>query len=249
MDYRVCPGCLRSYTMTGYSRHLALTSNPSCVAVREQQESFFPGLSDLHNSTIGLNTHLPHELPPHSFEGDHFGSTADYSEDDFPWPDENVPEEPISQPESELDSDDDNSDNDDLPVEDPPHNPNWTLPSNLVFTSDTAEPMNEDDSSFAEHCHRVAASIDHLNRRPAAITRFGGEAGKVVPPPDAHEDRYDYTAYQSTLGAAAQDNIWHPFNSKLDWEVARWAKQRGLGDTAFSELLAIEGVRYHFLSF
>lgn len=33
-----------------------------------------------------------------------------------------------------------------------------------------------------------------------------------------------------------------PFLSKLDWEVARWAKLRGPGSTAFSELMGIEGV-------
>ncbi|KAJ3562007.1 hypothetical protein NP233_g9840 [Leucocoprinus birnbaumii] len=38
-------------------------------------------------------------------------------------------------------------------------------------------------------------------------------------------------------------NPFHPFKSKVDWEMARWAKLRGPGSTAFSELLAIEGVR------
>ncbi|THU98466.1 hypothetical protein K435DRAFT_818868 [Dendrothele bispora CBS 962.96] len=38
------------------------------------------------------------------------------------------------------------------------------------------------------------------------------------------------------------DNIWAPFSSKMDWEIARWAKMRGTGSTAFSDLLAIKGV-------
>ncbi|KAG2741893.1 hypothetical protein P692DRAFT_20750106, partial [Suillus brevipes Sb2] len=37
-------------------------------------------------------------------------------------------------------------------------------------------------------------------------------------------------------------NPWAPFNSQMDWEVAHWAKVRGLGSTAFTDLLAIEGV-------
>ncbi|THU75106.1 hypothetical protein K435DRAFT_591247, partial [Dendrothele bispora CBS 962.96] len=36
---------------------------------------------------------------------------------------------------------------------------------------------------------------------------------------------------------------WAPFNSRMDWEVARWAKLRGTGSTAFSDLLDIEGVQ------
>ncbi|KAI0037826.1 hypothetical protein FA95DRAFT_1506445, partial [Auriscalpium vulgare] len=38
------------------------------------------------------------------------------------------------------------------------------------------------------------------------------------------------------------DNRYAPFQSQLDWQVAQWAKLRGPGSTAFSELLAIEGV-------
>jgi len=39
---------------------------------------------------------------------------------------------------------------------------------------------------------------------------------------------------------------WAPFMSRKDWEVALWAKLRGPGSTAFSDLLAIPGV--HFIS-
>jgi hypothetical protein len=39
-------------------------------------------------------------------------------------------------------------------------------------------------------------------------------------------------------------NIYAPFSSKLDWEVACWAKMQGLGSNAVTELLSIEGVRF-----
>ncbi|KAJ7768780.1 hypothetical protein B0H14DRAFT_2539331 [Mycena olivaceomarginata] len=35
---------------------------------------------------------------------------------------------------------------------------------------------------------------------------------------------------------------WAPFKSRTDWAVARWAKLRGSTSTAFSDLLAIEGL-------
>ncbi|KAI0337593.1 hypothetical protein BDW22DRAFT_1314079, partial [Trametopsis cervina] len=38
-------------------------------------------------------------------------------------------------------------------------------------------------------------------------------------------------------------NPYSPFASKLEWELARWAKLRGVGQTAFSELLGIDGIR------
>jgi hypothetical protein len=39
---------------------------------------------------------------------------------------------------------------------------------------------------------------------------------------------------------SSQDkSTWAPFRSRKDWEVAPWAKLRGPGSTAFSDLLAI----------
>jgi hypothetical protein len=39
-------------------------------------------------------------------------------------------------------------------------------------------------------------------------------------------------------------NIYSPFTSQMDWEIARWAKLRGSGSTAFTDLLKIEGVGF-----
>ncbi|KAK7030916.1 hypothetical protein VNI00_013862 [Paramarasmius palmivorus] len=36
--------------------------------------------------------------------------------------------------------------------------------------------------------------------------------------------------------------LWHPFRSRLDWEVARWGKLRGPGSNALNELLQIPGL-------
>jgi hypothetical protein len=46
--------------------------------------------------------------------------------------------------------------------------------------------------------------------------------------------------YSSAINDAS--NPWAPFSSEIDWKVARWAKLRGAGSTAFSDLLAINGV-------
>ena len=52
--------------------------------------------------------------------------------------------------------------------------------------------------------------------------------------------------YTEQVGDGAEDNPYHPFTTRMEWEVARWAKLRGSGSTAFSDLLAIEGVRIPF---
>lgn len=58
------------------------------------------------------------------------------------------------------------------------------------------------------------------------------------------QQKHTYELYHDCLQAktTTEANIWAPFISKMDWEVARWAKLCGPGSTAVSELLSIENV-------
>ncbi|KAG1879977.1 hypothetical protein F4604DRAFT_1879899 [Suillus subluteus] len=49
-----------------------------------------------------------------------------------------------------------------------------------------------------------------------------------------------FESYNNVLQGA--DNVWAPFVSRIDYEVAKWAKLCGSGSTTFSELLAVEGL-------
>ena len=52
-----------------------------------------------------------------------------------------------------------------------------------------------------------------------------------------------YQRYASSLGDEENEpSEWAPFSTRLEWEVARWAKLRGPSSTALSELLQIDGV-------
>ncbi|KAF8063166.1 hypothetical protein FPV67DRAFT_1421162, partial [Lyophyllum atratum] len=62
-----------------------------------------------------------------------------------------------------------------------------------------------------------------------------------APVPDVAEDPL-YAAYQREL-PDGEINMWAPFASKLEWELARWAKLRGPGSTALTDLLKIEGFK------
>lgn len=48
------------------------------------------------------------------------------------------------------------------------------------------------------------------------------------------------TAYTNDIGSS--DDPFRPFSSKMEWEIARWAKTRGPSSTSFSELMSIDGV-------
>ncbi|KAF8989290.1 hypothetical protein BDQ17DRAFT_1393312 [Cyathus striatus] len=68
-----------------------------------------------------------------------------------------------------------------------------------------------------------------------AVTEFDWK------PPGAVLRQSDYLdeVYQRSITNSS--NSWAPFTSRLDWEVAKWAKCRGPSSTAFTELLAIDG--------
>ena len=57
-----------------------------------------------------------------------------------------------------------------------------------------------------------------------------------------HNTEAGYKKYANGLGLPNQENPYLPFTSRLDWEFARWAKLRGPGSTAVSQLISIPGV-------
>ncbi|KAJ7847290.1 hypothetical protein B0H13DRAFT_2406447 [Mycena leptocephala] len=79
---------------------------------------------------------------------------------------------------------------------------------------------------------------DCFHEKPV-IEKFPG--GHVGQPMSNESIASAEQQYSDKLGATG--NIYAPFGSKMDWEVARWAKLRGSGSTAFTDLLKIEGVR------
>ncbi len=90
----------------------------------------------------------------------------------------------------------------------------------------------------------LAQDHDALRAPPHYITPFpdrhaAAHSLRAAPLPAAAAG---YREYANQLGSEA--NPWAPFASKMDWEVAQWAKMRGPGSTAFTELLEIDGVSF-----
>jgi hypothetical protein len=56
------------------------------------------------------------------------------------------------------------------------------------------------------------------------------------------DDNSGYHNYKTGLKNSGSQ--WAPFKSRMEWEIARWAKIRGSGSTAFDELIQIQGVSY-----
>ncbi|KAI0041099.1 hypothetical protein FA95DRAFT_1501909 [Auriscalpium vulgare] len=105
--------------------------------------------------------------------------------------------------------------------------------------------MDEDDPSAAHHDERasherrLSEAVHERRTDDRKIVHFPGLAGAAIP--QAAPRTYD--AYREGLAANDPANLWAPFASKMEWEVANWAKMRGPTSTAFTELLQIEGLR------
>jgi len=65
-----------------------------------------------------------------------------------------------------------------------------------------------------------------------------GQPGQVIHVEDSDAYEHDVRDFD----VHDPDNVWAPFQSKMDWSVAKWAKLRGPSSTAVTELLSIEGV-------
>lgn len=98
--------------------------------------------------------------------------------------------------------------------------------------------VDGEEASQTHHACRIRGGAEEPLRRQPFVEKYRtGKAGAVVSRegPDAN------SAYASSL--TNKDNLFSPFSSKLEWEIARWAKLRGPSSTAFTELMGIDGVR------
>jgi hypothetical protein len=83
---------------------------------------------------------------------------------------------------------------------------------------------------------RGGAEAD-LNNKPFSVKFSGGKAGAVYMDQECVDGN---AAYTSQINNA--DNPFSPFSTRIDWEIAHWAKTWGPSSTAFTELMSIEGV-------
>ncbi|KAI0749087.1 hypothetical protein C8Q74DRAFT_1212299 [Fomes fomentarius] len=119
-------------------------------------------------------------------------------------------------------------------------------PASLPTSSASPEGQLFDGPSVpaSSHCNTVE---EQLNRRKTFIVRYpSSSVGAPIPDAELHSSlvcgSHMYQGYHSNLAPGQATNLYAPFTSRLDWELAKWAKLRGIGSTAFSDLLRIEEV-------
>jgi len=118
----------------------------------------------------------------------------------------------------------------------------WLEPERLTGLPDNVEQEPEDAPlEQAQAPFRLRGGFERPLANQPEIVKFGNwNAGTVVE--RAH--RNSNQDYHRTVGITDSPNTYAPFSSKLDWDIAWWAKMQGLGSNVLTELLHIEGVRF-----
>jgi len=233
-----CPGCFFPFSASGLATHLAQTTNLACRAAATELNDLFDvassegtvdnpeelGPNSQHSS---MSTDRSHPPSPPEFTGDYFG---DYEEDDLEWP---VPGTDMPLP--DFEGDDSESDWDfEYNLPEPGWEPDPPAPG--VF-DDCDIPMEYDipPSTPTQDLLDRQGIENHLWNDPT-IEKFPiPTAGKVF----GHEKE---NTYERSRHQFSSPNVHEPFSTQIEWEIARWAKLRGPSSTAFTELLAIDGV-------
>jgi hypothetical protein len=213
-------------TVTGLSQHIAKSRDPRCHALYSQSQSRANNKVELAMNQTEAEVAMDHTEDV-EVEGEYNGF---YNED------EEVPAA------SEFAADSDFDEDDHLLFE-----PEWEA-APLQPQADEDNDLDLLDDVFAFANDELEDIQQNVHQDIEA--RAQGQSGFVrVPYPDPHTGRsmlhssVDHganVAYGAHL--ANDENPYHPFNSQIECEVARWAKLRGATSTAFSDLLSIDGV-------
>ena len=231
-----CPGCNFKFSPSGLSHHLSQMKKPTCVAIHQSHPELASGLApwfaDINFDTL-----------PVPFQGDYYG---DYSAHDFDNPMEPSPSLSPYASDSSSESDDKFS----IEVE----RTVWE-PHPAQAAGDSTRPQQNPPTLSSLDGPAIPKAAEHkavereTRRKTFAIRFKASTAGAPIPAGEVEvvdgASTTSYKSYGEQVGDSTEGNPYHPFTTRLEWEVARWAKLRGSGSTAFSDLLAIEGVRTH----
>lgn len=97
---------------------------------------------------------------------------------------------------------------------------------------------DDDPGDTAEHREAQKRTQQHLRSKTFIVPFPGVHAGASI---NQDNQPSAYENYKASIDASST-NPYAPFVSAVDWKVARWAKMRGPGSTAVTELLEIEEV-------
>ena len=123
-----------------------------------------------------------------------------------------------------------------------PEEHHWEAPPPRQDLDESAMDTQEEDGLEKPAETRGRETVEKSIRQQVYVDYFplataGAPIKHSQEPASAHSDAQP---------SPAEGNPYAPFKSRMDWEIARWAKLRGPGSTAITELLDIAGVCVSF---
>ena len=248
--YIICPGCGTTCKRSGISHHIRQSKDPRCHLpdIFRQPENLEdnPSTMPVPGPATGMTNsdenkpedHLRFSVDP---SGDLFGDYADHDGLDFGEDDEGDqvvgndtegegPEHPIDAEHEKHDDDDDDEEEEEEEEEKAAELDEAVLaeedrleperPTGLPDNFEQKEP-GDAPSEQARAPFRLRGGFERpLSNRPEIVEFSNRNAGTVYG--RAHKNVNQ--DYRRAVSSADGLNIYAPFSSKLDWEVARWAK-------------------------
>ncbi|KAF5345632.1 hypothetical protein D9758_015168 [Tetrapyrgos nigripes] len=258
----VCGGCGKSYPGGFIFQHCRKSRNPACQAYGKQFSQPGPTLLETTANLLGsllsnltampqaeqIQMGIPMQVDP---TGDFFGSYDGLQDDidiSLGEPHSGPSVHDVHDSGSINDSDCDDSDEEDE-AQDEQYEDHWEPRIDIGPHSHTGDRLPSPELLFPDGM--LEETVPLPNARPPPVAHSGARTREpyVKPYPDpragtplSSQTLYigDNQQYRERLGD--RSNIWAPFQSEMDWRIAKWAKMRGPSSTAFDELLAIQGV-------
>lgn len=228
--FYTCSACTSGgFTQTGLQSHLQQSTDPRCITLYNEMMDF--SLDEAENRV--------NDGQPQPFAGDAFGGSKDYVNEDFG---------------QVYDGGDDNLGHGDIEDDDEEGEP-FTAAQHIELETGweperpgargvmVAHPEDMEPQEQVGHDPiptGLRRKVENCITDKTFVVHYSDKyphcrAGMAVKQKQPRNAKYCAILDDSS-------NMWAPFSSQMDWEIAKWAKLCGAGSTAFSDLLAIKGV-------
>jgi hypothetical protein len=252
----ICPGCGATFKRSGWANHIRQSKHPNCqlhthrhlddldLRVRNASDDKPPASAPVSGPPVMDGPPEQHWLGIDT-AGDIFGDYSSYTAADFGIDDRGDSEQEMSEPFEDDDpkslaeaQEDEIVEYDTLLTE----GEHQLEPERPFQTPGNPDQGQMQDILHSHHPFRLRGGFeDPLANHPEIIKFSAGNVGAVYEQNQLNGN----VSYRRSVSNADDPNPYRPFTSKLDWEIARWAKTRGPGSSALTELLSIEGVSFH----
>lgn len=200
-------------------------------------EECVPGMYE-HDEPDNIN--IDDNVPANIFEGDYFDTKAE----DLEWPAKDEETEADCDGDIELEEEEMEAEGAVVEQErdwEPPveqDGQDLAMAEEDMDITDTPLNLKSNQLDNRAHWHEAEALLQHQPH----VAKFPLQSAGATLPSSSHQNSCYHYHQQLNSSEDSDERVWAPFSSKIDYEVAHWAKTRGPGSISFLDLLEIEGV-------